>query len=45
MKMSELEALPLGTLVAIENWVTNDGQPHWGTLESAWRTSSRTGWA
>lgn len=45
MKMSELEALPLGTLVAVENWRLRDGAPLIGTLQSVWRTGDRKGQA
>ena len=45
MKMSELEALPLGTLVAVGGWWWEDGTPLVGTLQSAWRTGDRKGQA
>jgi len=43
MKMSELEKLPIGTLVVVEGWWLGDGSPVTGTLQSAWRTGDRKG--
>ena len=65
MKMSELEKLPIGTLVGAEGIIDWDGERNtlfvgplrsgrreimraalvFGTLESVWRRSARTGWA
>lgn len=45
MKMSELEKLPIGTVVVVESLDWLDGAPLIGTLQSAWRTGARKGQA